>query len=55
MREISSFYGITRETAFPSPLRLRIEALAAHIGSYLPTFQDSLSATFSRFTLTHDP
>ena len=55
LREISSFYEITRESAFPSPLRLRTDGLAAHIGSYLPTFQDSLSATFSRFTQTHDP
>ena len=45
VREISSLYGITRETAFPSCLRLRTEALAAHIGSCSPTFQDSLSAT----------
>lgn len=55
MREISSFYGINRETKFPSPLRLRTEALAAHIGSCLLTFKDSLSATFSKFTQTHDP
>jgi hypothetical protein len=52
--EISSFYGITWETAFPLPLRLRTEALAAHICSCLPTFQDNLSATFSMFTQTHD-
>jgi hypothetical protein len=55
VREIGSCYGFTIRTAFSPFFRLRKEALAAHISSDLPKLQDSLSATYSRFTQTLDP
>jgi len=52
--DLTTLREITRETAFPSCLRLGTEPLAAHICSCSPTFQYSVSTTFSRFTQTQD-